>query len=85
MLTPDYRFFNLHGSHSMLGYELGKADSSFEMQDWWAKPWPLPFTQACAAVIADIHPHLMDEFSAYANAQRMDEARLWQQRQCAAE
>lgn len=76
---PDYRYFDLSGSHSMIGHELGAADPPFERQSWWAAPWPLAFTQSCAEVVRDIHPHLMDELTAYANVQGWDEALLWQQ------
>ena len=77
--SPDYRFFDLCGSHSGIGYELGRADSPFQTQSWWARPWPLAFTQACAEVVRDVHPHLTDEISAYANAQGRSEVDLWQQ------
>lgn len=77
--TPDYRYFNLLGSHRHIGYELGNADPPFQMQSWWAKPAPLPFAQACAEVVRDIHPHLMDEFVAYADAQHIASEVLWQQ------
>lgn len=77
--APDYRFFDLAGSHAELGYFLGRSDPPFVMQPWWAPVAALPFTRACAAVLRDLHPPLMEEFYAYADAQRMDADTLWQQ------
>lgn len=75
----DYRFFDLAGSHAELGYLLGRSDPPFVMQPWWAPMAALSFTRECAAVVRDLHPPLMDEFDAYAAAQRMDADALWQQ------
>ncbi|BCX05103.1 MAG: hypothetical protein KatS3mg053_3041 [Candidatus Roseilinea sp.] len=76
--APDYRTFDLHGSHAYLGYALGEADPPFRMQFWW---WPPParFADACRDVVHDIHPHLVDELYAYADAQRLSARALWQQ------
>ncbi len=77
--APDYRFFDLAGAHAELGYLLGSHDPPFTMQPWWAPPASLPFTRDCAAVVRELHPSLMEEFNAYAAAQRMDADLLWQQ------
>jgi hypothetical protein len=74
---PDYRYFEVRGSHDHLGYELGRADPPFQMQFWW---WPPPapaFAEACRDVVYDLHPHLIDEFEAYADAQRLPARELW--------
>ncbi len=75
----DYRFFDLAGSHAELGALLGRSDPPFAMQPWWAPVAALSFTRACAAVVRDLHPPLMEEFRAYADAQRLDADALWQQ------
>jgi predicted choloylglycine hydrolase len=77
--TPDYRYFDLAGSHAMLGYELGKADGPFTMQRWWFPPPDEAFARDCAEVVRDLHPHLLDEFAAYADAQERDADALWRQ------
>jgi hypothetical protein len=74
----DYRAFNVHGSHAQLGYELGKADPPFAMQFWWWPPPPAPFALSCRDVVHDFHPHLLDEFDAYADAQCLNARDLWQ-------
>jgi hypothetical protein len=75
---PDYRSFDIHGSHAHIGYALGQADPPFAMQFWWSAPPPLRFADACRDVVHDIHPHLMDELRAYADAQRLNARELWQ-------
>jgi hypothetical protein len=77
--TPDYRFFHLHGSHAQMGDMLGQADPPFQMQSWWSPPPPANFAADCAAVVRELHPHLIDEHAAYAAAQRLDPDALWQQ------
>ena len=77
--SPDYRFFDLTGSHAELGYLLGRNDPPFAVQPWWAPVAALDFTRECAAVMRDVHAPLMDEFHAYAEAQQVDEDLLWQQ------
>jgi hypothetical protein len=74
----DYRTFDIRGSHARLGYELGKADPPFAMQFWWWPPPPAPFAASCRDVVHDFHPHLLDEFDAYADAQRLHPRDLWQ-------
>ena len=74
----DYRAFDIRGSHAQMGYELGKADPPFAMQFWWWPPPPAAFSEACRDVVHDFHPHLIDEFDAYADAQRLDARELWQ-------
>ncbi|MCS6846208.1 MAG: C45 family peptidase [Anaerolineae bacterium] len=75
--APDYRTFDLHGSHAHLGYVLGKADPPFRMQFWWWPPPPARFAEACRDVVHEIHPHLVDELHAYADAQRLPARELW--------
>lgn len=74
----DYRTFDMHGSHAHLGFVLGRADPPFAMQSWWWPPPPAPFAAACRDVVHDFHPHLLDEFDAYADAQRLHARDLWQ-------
>jgi hypothetical protein len=74
----DYRAFEIRGSHAHLGYALGKADPPFAMQSWWWPPPPAPFAASCRDVVHDFHPHLLDEFDAYADAQRLNACDLWQ-------
>ncbi|PJF46649.1 MAG: hypothetical protein D6709_03245 [Chloroflexi bacterium] len=75
--APDYRFFDLRGSHAQLGYALGEADPPFRMQFWWWPPPAARFADACYDVLRDIHPHLVDELHAYADAQRLPVRELW--------
>lgn len=75
--SADYRFFELRGSHAQAGYELGRNDPPFRMQFWW---WPPPaerFAEACRDVVRDVHPALLDELDAYADAQRLSGRALW--------
>jgi hypothetical protein len=76
---PDYRYFDLAGSHADLGRALGLSDPPFTVQPWWAPVAPLPFTRECAAVVRAFHAPLMEEFLGYADAQRADPDALWQQ------
>lgn len=75
--APDYRVFDFYGSHAHLGYALGKADPPFRMQFWWWPPPPARFAAACRDVVREIHPHLLDELHAYADAQRLPADELW--------
>jgi hypothetical protein len=75
--APDYRVFDLRGDYAYIGYVLGQADPPFKMQPWW---WPPPssrFAEACLDVVKDIHPHLIDELRAYADAQRLPLREFW--------
>ncbi len=74
----DYRAFDIRGSHAQMGYELGKADPPFAMQYRWWPPPPASFALSCRDVVHSFHPHLLDEFDAYADAQRLDARALWQ-------
>ena len=76
--APDYRTFDLRGSHAHVGYALGQADPPFRMQFWWSQPPSMRFADSCWDVVHDIHPHLMDELRAYADAQRLNVRELWQ-------
>ncbi len=77
--APDYRAFDLSGSHAQAGFELGLADPPFKMQPWWFAPPPARFAAACYDVVREMHPHVLDEFAAYADAQRFDVHELWRQ------
>jgi hypothetical protein len=82
MLRPeeiDYRTFDLNGSHAYAGYALGCADPPFQMQPWWFPPPSERFAHSCAAVVREFHPHLLDEWDAYADGQRLDADELWRQ------
>ena len=74
----DYRSFDIRGSHAHLGCELGSADPPFAVQFWWWPPPPAPFAAACRDVVHNFHPHLLDEFDAYADTQRLSARDLWQ-------
>ena len=77
---PDYRFFNFNQtSHDHVGHALGLADPPFQRQAWWARPAPMPFAQSCFDVVRQLHPSLIDEFRAYADAQQWHVQDLWQQ------
>ncbi len=74
----DYRSFDIRGSHAHLGCELGNADPPFAVQFWWWPPPPAPFAAACRDVVHNFHPHLLDEFEAYADTQQLSARDLWQ-------
>jgi len=74
---PDYRYFDLQCSHHELGYELGSADPMFRAQSWWAPPPDAAFADACARVVAELHPPLMEELNGYAEAQRESPRAVW--------
>ncbi len=76
--APDYRWFDLRGDYAHIGYVLGLADPPFQMQPWWWPPPALGFTDACLEVVKDVHPHLVDELRAYADAQRLSFREFWQ-------
>lgn len=75
--APDYRYFDLACSHHELGYELGSVDPPFRAQSWWAPPPDAAFADACARVVAEIHPPLMEELGGYAEAQGEDSHAVW--------
>ena len=75
---PDYRTFDITGSHTQLGYGLGQADPPFKMQFWWSPPPLMAFADSCSDVVHDLHPHLRDELDAYADAQHLNTRELWQ-------
>jgi hypothetical protein len=75
---PDYRYFDLCGSHAQIGALLGAQDPPFVMQPWWAAPPSPAFARECAAVVRDVHTPLMEELAAYADAQAWDADLLWQ-------
>jgi Acyl-coenzyme A:6-aminopenicillanic acid acyl-transferase len=75
--APDYRFFDLRGGHANAGYTLGLADPPFVRQTWWAEPPSHAFALSCRDLLHDLHPPLIDEHDAYADAQHLDRDTLW--------
>lgn len=75
---PDYRHFDIQGSHANLGTQLGMADGPFTRQPWWAHTADLHMTRECARVVHDWHPQLIEEIAAYADAQQIMFDSLWQ-------
>jgi len=70
-ISPDYRVFDLRGAHFDIGRALGQATPRFENMPWWSPSPPLDFALACAALVGDIHPPLLDESRGYAEAQSL--------------
>ena len=68
-ISPDYRVFDLGGSHFDIGYALGKSTPRFAILPWWSTSPPLDFALACAALAGDVHPPLLAEYRGYAEAQ----------------
>lgn len=75
--AADYRQFHIRGSHAHAGFVLGSADPPFQMQFWWQSPPPLRFALACRSVVRELHPPLLDEIDAYADAQRYPRDEFW--------
>lgn len=67
--SPDYRVFDLRGSHFDIGRALGQSTPRFEIVPWWSPSPPLDFALACAALAGDVHPPLLDEYRGFAQAQ----------------
>ncbi len=68
-IHPDYRVFDLRGSHFAIGQELGRANPRFSALPWWSPSPPRDFALACASIVGDIHPPMLDEYRGYAEAQ----------------
>ncbi len=75
--AADYRKFHIRGSHAHAGFVLGSADPPFQMQFWWQAPPTKRFALACRSVVRELHPPLLDELDAYADAQRYPRDELW--------
>lgn len=68
-LTADYGTFDLSGDHYAIGYQMGQATSMRQVEAWRDRETELAFARACAQVVSQFHPRLMDEFRGYAAAQ----------------
>jgi len=68
-LEADYRTLALSGDHAAIGYEMGLATPMRQVPTWRDAETELAFARACAEVVAQFHPRLLDEFQGYAEAQ----------------
>ena len=68
-IDADYRTFELTGDHTAIGYEMGLATPLRQVETWRDRETELAFARACAQVVGQFHPPLMDEFQGYAAAQ----------------
>ncbi|MGH2592643.1 MAG: C45 family autoproteolytic acyltransferase/hydrolase [Anaerolineae bacterium] len=71
-IVPDYRVFDLRGSHRNIGREMGRANPRFRVLPWWPPPPARDFALACAAIAGDTHPPILDEYRGYAEAQSIE-------------
>ena len=73
--AADYRVFELAGDHYTIGYQMGLATDLRQIETWRDREAELAFARACADVVGQFHPALLDEFKGYAAAQdrRWDE------------
>jgi predicted choloylglycine hydrolase len=74
--TIDTQTFDLRGAHYDLGFAQGARTARFETPLWWPAPPDLSFAQECAAIVAAVHPPLLDELRGYADAQALAYADL---------
>jgi hypothetical protein len=77
-IAPDYRVFDLRGSHYDIGCELGRSTPRFAVMPWWPPSSARDVALACAAIVGELHPRVLDEYRGYAEAQRIDYVDLWQ-------
>jgi len=70
-MSLDRQTFDLSGTHYDLGFAQGARTARFEAPAWWPPPPDLAFAQACASLIAEIHPSLLDELHGYADGQQL--------------
>ena len=73
-IEADYRTFELTGNHATIGYQMGLATPMREVESWRDAAAELAFAQACADVVAQFHPPLLEEMRGYAAAQ----GRTWE-------
>ncbi|MDY7078158.1 MAG: C45 family peptidase [Chloroflexota bacterium] len=73
-LTADYRVFDLTGDHYTIGYQMGQTTEMRPVETWRDHETELAFARACADVVSQFHPALLDEFRGYAAAQ----GRAWE-------
>jgi predicted choloylglycine hydrolase len=71
-IAPDYRVFDLRGSHFEMGRALGRSAPRFAIMPWWSPSSTRDFALACAAIVGEVHPPILDEYQGYADAQRID-------------
>jgi predicted choloylglycine hydrolase len=67
--SADYRVFELAGDHYTIGYQMGLVTDLRQVETWRDRDVELAFARACADVVAQFHPTLLDEFRGYAAAQ----------------
>lgn len=75
---PDYRIFDLRGSHHDIGYHLGQASARFRVMSWWSPSPPRDFALECLSIAGDMHAPILDEYRGFAEAQSLDYAELLQ-------
>lgn len=66
---PDYRFFELAGDHYACGCALGRTTELRPIPSWRGALDGLRFARACADVVREIYPPLLEEYRGYADAQ----------------
>jgi hypothetical protein len=71
-IAPDYRVFDLRGSHDEIGREMGRSNPRFAVMPWWSAPAPRRFALDCASIAGELHPPLLDEYRGYAEAQSIE-------------
>jgi predicted choloylglycine hydrolase len=67
--AADYRIFELAGDHYTIGYQMGLVTDLRPVETWRDREVELAFARACADVVGQFHPALLDEFRGYAAAQ----------------
>ncbi len=68
-VAPDYRFFELAGDHYACGYAVGRATELRQLPPAGERASTLRFARACADVVREVYPPLLDEYRGYADAQ----------------
>ena len=68
-VMADYRRLELAGTHHQIGYEMGRTTPLREPPSLRERETELAFAQACAVVVGQLHPPLLDEARGYAAAQ----------------
>ena len=73
--SADYRVFELTGDHYTIGYQMGQATDLRPVESWRDRETELAFASACADVVSQFHPPILDEFRGYSAAQ----GRTWEE------
>lgn len=68
-IAPDYRVFDLRGSHYQIGASLGRSIPRFAIMPWWSPSPDRDFALSCALIFGEVHAPLLDEYRGYADAQ----------------